>query len=140
MTRDRGGAAAGFTLIETLVAIAILLTAVGSLSQLFGLAAAANRRAVARTLGTIAARDKIEQLRSAPWAGLIASPVAALEDDVDGYSDRVGGGAMPALVRRWSIAPLPADPSRLMVLQVLVLGAGGSPEARIVTIRRKEGP
>lgn len=131
---------AGFTLIETLVAMAILLTSLGSLSQLFGLAAAANRRAAAHTLGTIAARDKIEQLRSAPWTGLVTSPAAVLEEDVNGFSDRVGGGAVPALTRRWSIVPLPSDPSRLMALQVLVVGPGGSTEARMVTVRRKEGP
>ena len=129
----------GFSLVEVLVAITILIAAVVSLSQLFGLAAATNQLAAARTLATLSGGDKIEQLQSTPWTALTASPAAVLETDVDGYSDRVGGGAAASLIRRWAIAPLPADPFRLMVVQVLVLGRGGRVEARIVTVRHREG-
>jgi prepilin-type N-terminal cleavage/methylation domain-containing protein len=139
MGRDRADSQAGFTLIETLVATAILITVVASLSQLFGLVVATNRRAASRTLATVTARDKMEQLASMPWPALIASPAAVLEDDVEGYSDRVGGIVIPWFSRRWSIAPLPADPLRLVVLQVVVVGPGGRVEARLATVRRRAG-
>ena len=46
-----------------------------------------------RTLASIAALGKIEQLRSTPSSALVPSPAASLEDDLEGYSDRVGGDA-----------------------------------------------
>ncbi|MQA29642.1 MAG: prepilin-type N-terminal cleavage/methylation domain-containing protein [Luteitalea sp.] len=130
---------AGFSLVETLVAIAIMLVAVASLSQLFGVAAAANRRASRRTLASLAGRQKIEELRSSKGTTLAPSPAEALEADVNGYSDFFDAGRAASFVRRWSIDPLPAEPSSLLVLQVVVLGRAGTIEARLVTLLRKEG-
>jgi len=94
--------------------------------------------------------------------GLTPSPPGALGTNADGYCDfldrfgRVigGGSTLPrgtVYVRRWSIEPLPSNPSNALVLQVLVTRAGGrtSPdtgatgvrvpdEARLVSLRTRK--
>ena len=74
--------------------------------------------------------------------GLSTSPVDSLRANTDGYCDFVdrsgkslGGGtnAPPGTiyVRRWSVVPLPTNPTNTLVLQVLVIrhGKGGQAEA-----------
>jgi prepilin-type N-terminal cleavage/methylation domain-containing protein len=127
----------GFSLVETLVAMAILLVTIGSFIQVFGIAAAANQRAARRSLASLAAMQKMEELRSEAASALATSPAAVLQADVDGYNDRLPGGATGvAFTRRWSIEPLVSDPLHLLLLQVVVFAPGGGIEARIVTLRR----
>jgi prepilin-type N-terminal cleavage/methylation domain-containing protein len=127
----------GFSLVETLVAMAIMLVTIGTFIQLFGVAAGANQRAARRSLASLAAMQKMEELRSESGSALVPSPAAVLQADVDGYCDRLPGGATRvAFTRRWSIEPLLSDPAHLLVLQVVVIGPGGGVEARIATLRR----
>jgi prepilin-type N-terminal cleavage/methylation domain-containing protein len=142
MSRDRGHPPSGFTLIETLVAMAILLAVAVSLSPLLAQAAAARQRGASRTLASVAARNKVEQLRALPWTSLPPSPALVLQHDVDGYSDCLPGDeARPTFVRRWSIVPLPADPAHLLLLRVVVLAPVGRIEASIAAlVRRHDGP
>jgi prepilin-type N-terminal cleavage/methylation domain-containing protein len=66
--------------------------------------------------------------------GLLPSPAGTLSDNVPHYVDYldgngtwVGTGVTPpagtAFVRRWAVRPLPSDPGRTLVLQVLVTTA-----------------
>ena len=127
----------GFSLVEALVAVAILIVTISAFIQLFGVAAAANQRAARRSLAALAAMQKMEELRSEAGAALTPSPARVLQTDVYGYSDRLpGGAARQAFTRRWSIEPLMSAPAPLLVLQVVVFGPGGGIEARIVTLRR----
>jgi type II secretory pathway pseudopilin PulG len=75
--------------------------------------------------------------------GLSASPPQALAENVPGYCDFVdqhgawvGNGALPpagaVYVRRWSISPLPSEPDRTLVVQVVVVPLADS--------RRQAGP
>lgn len=112
MLRD---AEAGFSLIETIVATAILAVALTSVAQLFAISIKAN--AVARNGGMtmILAVQKMEQLRSLTWGydgsglpisdlttdssvspeqpaagkGLSPSPADALRQSTNGYVDHV---------------------------------------------------
>jgi prepilin-type N-terminal cleavage/methylation domain-containing protein len=142
----------GFSVLETLVATTILAVAVSGLAHLFVLAARANTIAAATTAATLAAQQKMEELRGLTFgfdaagdavtdAGLTASPADALDVDTAGYwdfVDRFGrtvagdppppGGAV--YVRRWSIEPLADDPIGTLVLQVRVVRAGRRPAAR----------
>ena len=63
--------------------------------------------------------------------GLSPSPGGSLTQNISGYCDfleitgfSLGGGTVPppgtVFVRRWSIEPLPANPSNTLILQVLV--------------------
>ena len=89
--------------------------------------------------------------------GLRRSPADALDRNVDGYCDfldangvSLGSGSSPPLntsyIRRWSVAPLAADPANGLVVQVRVVdrAAGDIPagrsavgEVRLVSIRAR---
>jgi prepilin-type N-terminal cleavage/methylation domain-containing protein len=183
MTSDRSTRERGFSLVETLVAIAILMVVAESMAQLFSSGQRSNARARAFSVASVLAAEKMEQLRSLSWGfdvtgtlstdtsadlrvsperpsggvGLRASPVDALDRNVDGYCDfldvdgaSLGGGSSPPLntsyIRRWSVAPLAADPANGLVVQVKVVNrsAGEVPgrragvgEARLVSIRAR---
>lgn len=127
----------GFSLVEALVAMAILLVTIATFIQLFGVAAAASQRAARRSLAALAAMQKMEELLSEAGSALALSPATVLQADVDGYSDHLpGGAARVAFTRRWSIQPLRSASAPLLVLQVVVIGPGGAVEARLVTLRR----
>lgn len=100
--------------------------------------------------------------RASGGKGLSPSPSGSLTRNVDGYCEFVdadgrslGGGSSPppetAYIRRWSVEPLPADPTNTVVLQVRVtrLRNRGSvdsagkilrlpDEARIVTVKTRK--
>lgn len=108
---------AGFTLIETLIATAVAVTAVFALAHLVAAAggqAARNRRQLP---AVVAAQAKLEELCAIEWlAGadppaLAESPPGTLLENVAGYVDDVGGS-----VRRWAISRFePADPDTILV-------------------------
>jgi prepilin-type N-terminal cleavage/methylation domain-containing protein len=139
---------AGFSLVETLVAVTILAVALASLAQLFGVAAAANQRARRTTVASILARQKMEELRSLAWdAAPGPSPTGTLETEVAGYSDFLDARGQPfdspaaadgvAFVRRWSIERLSTDPGRAHVLRVVVVAADRRVYARLTSIRAR---
>jgi type II secretory pathway pseudopilin PulG len=152
--------ARGFSVLETLVATTILAVAVSGLAHLFVLAARANTIAAAMTAVTLAAQQKMEELRGLTFrvdaagnavtdAGLTASPADALDVDRDGYCDFVdrfgrilaGHPAPPGAavyVRRWSIEPLADDPGGTLVLQVRVVRAGIRPAAALAVHARMQ--
>jgi Tfp pilus assembly protein PilV len=144
--RRKSHDAAGFSVVETLVAVAILAGALASLAQLFGVAAAANQRARRTTVATLLASQKMEELRSLPWdAALGPSPAGSLQTGVDGYYDffdarcqQFDSSSAPAgvaFIRRWSIERLSADPGRANVLRVVVVAADRRVYARLTSIR-----
>jgi prepilin-type N-terminal cleavage/methylation domain-containing protein len=115
-TRERG-----FSLIETVVAIAVLITVAASLAQLFSSGQRSNDRARASSLAALLAAEKMEQLRSLSWgfdvlgapstdtsadlsvsperpsggAGLRPSPPDALDRNVEGYCDFLDANGSP---------------------------------------------
>jgi prepilin-type N-terminal cleavage/methylation domain-containing protein len=112
-TNDRFDA--GFSLIEVMVASAILTVAVLALAQLFALSTATNMSGRSTTYAAVLAEQKIEELRSLAWGfdsaglpvtdtasdttkaddspiggtGLTPSPAAALQENTPGYVDYV---------------------------------------------------
>lgn len=107
---------AGFSLLETILAAGMLATLAVGVAQVFGVATRANHVARVRTLSTILAAQKLEQLRSLTWGhapggeplsdtstdvssdppsaggtGLLRSPAGALDSDVPGYVDYHNG-------------------------------------------------
>ena len=143
--------AAGFGLLEALVACGLIVVLAAGVAQLTLASAAAVRAAGDETLALLLAVQKIEQLRSPAWERAPASPGAtdptgtdrggpgagaapggSLDRNVSGYVDYlsargapVGGGERPpsgtAFVRRWSVQPDPRLPDDLLVLDVVVL-------------------
>jgi len=123
----------GFTIVEVLIALAIIAMAAAGVAELCAIAIRTARAARDETMTTMLAMQKVEQLRSAPWASsdLALSPPGALAATTAGYADFLDrhGRSVGALVsppadavylRRWSIEPLPAGGSGTRVVRVLV--------------------
>ena len=128
----------GFTLVETLIATGLLITAMAGLAQLFALSARYTRDTVQFGVALAAAQDKLEALRALRFAydaggeivtdaRLTVSPVASLSEDVVGYVDWLdaSGAALTAptggeYVRRWRITAVAADEPEVIAIDVCV--------------------
>ena len=150
----------GFSLVEVMIATALLATSLTALAELFAISVSNNTVARNGTFTAVLAAQKMEQLRGI--TDLAPSTVNTLQANTDGYVDyldpsgnTLGGGAVipnnTAYIRRWYIEPLATSPNDTLVLQVLVTrrrtrGAAeaGSvvrapEEARLITLKtRKE--
>ena len=145
----------GFSLVEVVVATGIMCAATIAIVQLSIMSVRVNRVARSATLATVLAAQKMEQLQSAGWTELTASPSDALARSTDGYCEYLdengrmlgGGPSWPAgaiFVRRWALDRL-ADREALLIQIVVVpvSGAGrgvagrGPGEARIVGIKTR---
>jgi prepilin-type N-terminal cleavage/methylation domain-containing protein len=129
--------ASGFTLVEVLVATALLCSAVAGLAHL-GVLAAAQSAAVQRDgLALALAQDKLEELRALSWSfdaagarqsdpALGVSPPDALSTDTAGFVDfldRFGASttsAAAAYHRRWAVAPVDPVEADTLSLSVCV--------------------
>jgi prepilin-type N-terminal cleavage/methylation domain-containing protein len=121
----------GFSLVEVLMAIALLAGALASLAQLLAMAVRANASAEATTLSAVLAVQKMEQLRG---EGLLGPPGGSLQADAAGFADYLDAeGAAAAgdgsrgvsFVRRWVVEAAPFDPGRSRVLRVRVFSVRG---------------
>jgi prepilin-type N-terminal cleavage/methylation domain-containing protein len=152
--------ACGFTLIEVLVALGIVVGGVTALAPLASMTVRANTLARTMTTTAILAQQKMEELLPEVGVDLDRSPAGALARNLDGWFDFVdrsghvlGGGAPPPAgadyLRRWSVEPLADSAGHLLVVQVLVTDvrntasadAAGSPRAdrvRILSARALE--
>jgi Tfp pilus assembly protein PilV len=99
----------GMSLLETLIASAILATGLLSLAQLLGLATTATAAAGRTTHAALLASQKVEELR--------AFPVLPLGQDADTPA--------PGYTREWSVAPLPSVPDHVAIVEVVVRVRGG---------------
>jgi prepilin-type N-terminal cleavage/methylation domain-containing protein len=124
----------GFSLVEAIVAMAIMSTATIAVAQLSILSARANRLARSNTMTTVLASQRLEQLQSAAWAELTPSPPEALLRSTDGYVDyldangrTLGGGRTPprgaVFVRRWTITRIAAGDALMIQVSVVSIGA-----------------
>ena len=145
-------AASGFSLVEVLVAMGLLVSAVASLASLFALATRANLDAGNVTWATVLAAQKIEELRAEPFPD---RPVDQWVEYLDSRGDRLDATASAggrAYTRRWWIEPLSAASGDTMVITVVVSPyrsgddrtrvSDDRPEgvARIVTLRTRRAP
>ncbi len=119
----RGCGAQGFTIIETVVAAAVLATALVSLAQVIAVATGAVLRARDTTRATLAAAQKLEELRANVYA----------DDPVDAADvvDR-------RFLRRWTISPLTPGLSVVIAVEVTPLARTMMP-IRLETIRARPG-
>jgi prepilin-type N-terminal cleavage/methylation domain-containing protein len=145
--------AAGFSLVEVLIATAVVAVGVASLAQLFVVSARAGRNAHATSTTLLLAQQKMEELR-ADAADSALSPTAALSANTPGYFeyiDRIGvsvsgDAATPpgsaVYVRRWAIEPLEGGSGSAggaIVLKVLVLQLTGGPSGEGSSVARAPG-
>jgi type II secretory pathway pseudopilin PulG len=96
----------GFTLIETVIAAAILVTASVAIASLFALSTRSNLTNGERTVAAILVSGKIEQLKSLPLSALEWSAGGGLNpaSPVPGFSDYVQQASESApYLRLWQI-------------------------------------
>lgn len=130
--------ARGFTLVETLVATGLLLTAIAGLAQLFALSVRFTRDSGQFGVALAGAQDKLEAVRALRFGydeggaiitdpRLRASPTASLSEDVEGCVDWLdaSGAVLPdahgsEYVRRWRITTIAADEPEAIAIDVCV--------------------
>jgi prepilin-type N-terminal cleavage/methylation domain-containing protein len=131
----------GFTLVETLVAMLLVSTAVAGVAHL-GLAAMAQSAAIQREAVALwLAQSRLEELRATQWAfdasgarlsdpALSVSPADALTRDATGYVDTFDRFGEPTVMgpavtyrRRWAIGLVsPTDPDTLLLQSCVFAG------------------
>ena len=147
-------AARGTTLLEAVIAIAVICVGVVSLVGLTALAVRTNALARTRSLSTIYAAGLLGTL-SRDIAVTARSPGGSVDSDVPGfvqYLDARGGSSTvvdASFVRRWAIVPWPDD-AGLVTIGVDVgppargraVTAGSNPvtHVRLVTVRSRRVP
>ena len=125
--------AAGFSLLEALMAAALLAGAIGSLAHLVTRSAEQSQRSERLTVAQTLAQAKLEQLRAALFAfdasgaridspALIPSAADALVEDspphverLDRFGSVVPDATPPTYLRRWLIATQPLDSDTLII-------------------------
>ncbi len=152
----------GATLVEVLVAAALLVTLVAGLAHLFVTSQQHAQMAERQAAATLVAQDRVQRLGAEAWSwhlnglpadapGLAPSPPGALDSSIAGYSDvvdRYGGQSEgddaegPAFVRRWSIAPARAADPDAVAIEVCVFRwpavEDAAPLACLHTIRSRQ--
>lgn len=149
----------GFTLLETVVASGILVTALAGIAQLFVLSTHLTRQAGASGAALVAAQDRIESLRALAFGydesgvsitdpGLQPSPGSSLNEDTAPYVDWLDSAGQPvsrnvaALTRRWRVSTLASPPA--IAIEVCVFTAPAdhrgpqSADACLSTIRTRQ--
>lgn len=137
--------ARGFTLLETLVATGILITALAGVAQLFALGTHLTKHAGASGFALVAAQDKLESLRGLTFSygaigeshtapALQPSPPSSLSEDLPPYVDWLDSDGDPqstsegaALVRRWRVFALPGGAPDAIAIEVCVFQATPPP-------------
>lgn len=109
----------GFSLLEVLIAAAILASALLSLAQLIAFAVKATAAAGRMTDAALLAAQKVEQLRAGSW------------DDLQPGTDSPAAG----FTRTWTVTPMAADPDYAALLDVVVRAPGG--QTQMVALKTK---
>ena len=127
----------GFSLLETIVGVGLLTGALVVLAQLVATSVTVNATAKHRILASIAAEQKLEEMRADP---ALSDAVSGLEKlNVVGAPVCAGDDPCVGVVylRHWSVRPVASAPDALLLLQVLVRHARYG-EVHFVTVRPRK--
>jgi len=119
----------GSSLVEALIAVLVLTTGVLAMVRVCSMSIASNTEARRRTVATMLAQQKLEQLRTLDSLAAAATGGSLVQDD-PGFVDHIDASgaivsAAPSVyTRRWSIEPLSSGSPDSLVLQVRVLTRG----------------
>ena len=131
----------GFTLIESIVAMGLVVAVALGSAQLFSIAIARNLHAREQLVMSLLAAAKVNDLAAAAADGTIAlSPPDSLDRTIDGCADMpVDGGGRP-FVRRWRISRVAGFADDAVAIVVRVMPEAGAGEVRAATIREWRRP
>lgn len=154
--------ARGFTLLETLIATGILITALAGVAQLFALGNQLAKKGTASGVALLAAQTKLETLQGLTFSfnangdaesdpHLAPSPEHTLNEDTPPYLDWLDQGGEPidsaagaAFVRRWRILRFDDQEPDSISIEVCVFAAaaGAAPvsaaDACLSTLRTRQ--
>ena len=152
----------GFTLLETLIATGILVTALAGIAQLFVLSVRFTRESAQSAVALGSAQEKLESLRALTYgfddagepivdARLAPSPPSSLSNDTAPYADwldaagsAVDGPDAAAYVRRWRIFAFDGHVPDAIAIEVCVFRAPAgergpdAAEACLATMRARQ--
>jgi prepilin-type N-terminal cleavage/methylation domain-containing protein len=118
----------GFSLVETLIAVALLSGALVTLAQFVGTGVQSGAAARARAQTALMAEQKMEQLRVLPWSSIAASGGGVEYLDGSGRVQCPGAGVPcgdAVYVRRWRVTPASfADGIVILDVDVRLVGTG----------------
>jgi type II secretory pathway pseudopilin PulG len=129
--------ASGFTLVETLIATSVLVTALAGLAQLFALSLRFTRDSAQSGAALVAAQDKLESLRALRFGyddngaaltdpRLQPSPPTSLSENLAPYVDwlddagNVVSETGASYARRWRITEMAVDDPAAIAIDVCV--------------------
>src|SRR5438093_7062770 len=93
LAKSNSSSNAGFSLLEVLVATAILATALVSLAQLFALSTRSNIGSRNTTFAAVLAQQKLEELRSLAWGfDQIGLPISDISTNTTVTPEQPVGG------------------------------------------------
>jgi prepilin-type N-terminal cleavage/methylation domain-containing protein len=130
--------APGFTLIEVIVALGLVLAIATASAQLVSMTVRANAVAQTLTAAVILAQQKIEELLPEAGVSMGPSPPDALAEDRARCFDVVNWRGR-VLRRRWSIEPLAGEAGDTLAIQVLVIDARDGAHVRLVAAKARTG-
>jgi prepilin-type N-terminal cleavage/methylation domain-containing protein len=91
--RVRGARSAGFSLLEVLVAMTILMAGAAALAPLAAISSRVNAGAQTMTMAALLAQEKMEQLRGVEWsADALGVPISDTTTDVTVMPEAAAGG------------------------------------------------
>lgn len=133
-TRDQRG----FSLLEVVIAGAILAAAVLTLAQLIATTITANASAGRSTYLTALAAQKIEDLQASSWDWLDGN-TGEFTDQLDRRGVTVEGAPETVVfTRQWTVVPWASDPANTRILDVTV--RTGLDEVRMASVRTRMAP
>ena len=131
---------AGFTLVEVLVATAILVTVAAGTAQLFGVALRHDLESRRQLAMAAAAAAKMDEL--AGVVALAAAPVSAagaLDRAARGYSDSITVSGF-ALQRRWTVSPIAEVPTAVALVVRVVSAPGAAADYEVASVAEAGTP
>ena len=123
----RAASARGFTILESLIAIGLLVTGLVAISNLLIVAGASNSVANQHTAAATVAAERMEMLKARPFADVVQG--GSVDSDVSGFNrdDEVPGVGI--IHSRWEVVPVAGDPATLFI-RVRAQGTGALSGAR----------
>ena len=121
----------GFTLIESIVAMGLVVSIAAGSAQLFGLALARNLAAREQLAMSLLASTKVNDLAAAAADGTIAVPSADEDTAVEGGR---------TYRRRWTVSRVTGFGDDAAAIAVAVTPVAGAGEVRLASIREWAHP
>jgi prepilin-type N-terminal cleavage/methylation domain-containing protein len=121
----------GFTLIESIVAMGLVVSIAAGSAQLFGLALARNLAARQQLAMSLLASTKVNDLAAAAADGTIALPSSGEDTAIDGGR---------TYRQRWTVSRVDGFGDDAAAIAVTVTPVAGAGEVRVATIREWTHP